>query len=107
MVDVTTMFPHNFDQFQFHWRISLGNSLAILWLTNVSLLTHIQGFLLTGAHFGPKKGYILGSLFKQARYKIVICALLYSVIEYYCYNNKNILALSRQYLDLSVVLAII
>ena len=45
-----------------------------------------------GAHFGPKKGYIPGSLFKQARYNIVICAILYRVIEYafykkYCRTN--------------------
>ena len=29
----------------------------------------------------PKKGYMLGSLFKQARCKIVICVLYNSVVE--------------------------
>ena len=33
---------------------------------------------LTEAHCGPKKDYISGSLFKQARCKIVICVLYYS-----------------------------
>ena len=35
----------------------------------------------TGAHLGPQEGYISASLFKQARCKIVICVLYYSVIE--------------------------
>ena len=35
----------------------------------------------TGAHFGPKKGYMLGSIFKQARCKIVICVLYNSIVE--------------------------
>ena len=35
----------------------------------------------TGAHFGPKKGYMLGSLFKQAKCKIAICVFYNSVVE--------------------------
>ena len=36
---------------------------------------------LTGAHFGPKTGYTSESLFKQARCKIIMCVLYYSVID--------------------------
>ena len=32
-------------------------------------------------HFGPEKDYIPGSLFKEARFKIVFCVLYYIVIE--------------------------
>ena len=35
----------------------------------------------TVLHFGPKRDYITGSLFKQARYQIVIFVLYYNVIE--------------------------
>ena len=31
----------------------------------------------TGLHFGPEKDYIPGSMFKEARYKIVFCVLYY------------------------------
>ena len=37
--------------------------------------------------FARKKGYISGSLFKQDKYKIVIFAILYSVIEWDFYKN--------------------
>ena len=41
----------------------------------------LWGFPPTGLHFGPILGCISGSLFKQARCKIFICVLYYSVKE--------------------------
>ena len=49
--------------------------------TFLSQRASLRGSPPTGAHFGPKKGYMLGSLFKQARCKIVICVLYNSVVE--------------------------
>ena len=41
----------------------------------------LRGSPPAGVHFGPKRDYITGSLFKQASYKIVICILYFYFIE--------------------------
>ena len=50
-------------------------------ISSFSKQLYVKGSPPTGLHFGPKRDYITGSLFKQAGYKIVICVLHYIVIE--------------------------
>ena len=78
--------PTNLNQSIYYgqsWLVVQG----FLWRFVNSSLTAIMAWFLiwgsppTGLHFGPKRDYITGSLFKQARYKIVICVLYYYVIE--------------------------
>ena len=64
------------------WQCKFYIIVLYVWLYALEILQlTIWGSPPTGLHFGPILGCISVSLFKQARCKIFICVLYYSVIE--------------------------
>ena len=86
------------------------NIVVIFWckpfaMTYCTSIEHLGGSPPTGLHFGPILGSISGSLFKQARCKIFVCVLYYSVMEQEFYKKsltKIAFGLFRQFSNFSV-----
>ena len=81
-----------------------------MYLNNVIICFYLIDYILSKKpyrHLLAKNNYFVGSLFKQARYKIVIFAILYCVVEQDLYKKtkKNILVVLRLFFGFSLVFA--